>query len=269
VEIVLAQAGQTLGVDIESMASQKLAALARREGLGDSMELLRMARTGADPALAAAIVDAVLPHETHFFRDRALWKALRNEVLPTILSRMAGRSSPIRIWSAGCAYGQEVYSFSMAVAELWVNTPGMSVEIVGTDISERAIGRARSGIYTQFEVQRGLPIQMLLKHFEREEQAWRINNAPRRMTRFARHNLLADMAPLGMFDVISCQQVLPGFETAKRDDVLSRMVGQLNAGGLLLVGPGDELWSRAHKTDLHSLVSPWIFQRTIVQRQVA
>ncbi len=268
-DIVMAQSGQMLGADIEVMAAQKLGALARREGLGDSLELLRLARTGNDSALAAAIVDAVLPHDTRFFRDRALWQKLRSDVLPTALSISAGRSAPLRIWSAGCSYGQEAYSFAMAIAEMWASTPGLSVEIVGTDISERAIERARSGLYTQFEVQRGLPIQLLLKHFEREEQAWRINDSTRRKVRFARHNMLVDMNPLGMFDVISCQDVLPGFAAEQRGEVLSRMVGQLNPGGLLIVGPGDQLWPRAQKTDLESLAAPWVFQRAIENRQVA
>ncbi|MET0546354.1 MAG: protein-glutamate O-methyltransferase CheR [Caulobacterales bacterium] len=263
-EIVLTQAGQTLGADAAS-AVQRLAALARREGMGDSMELLRLARTGKDAALAAAIIDAVVPHDTRFFRDRSLWKALRAEALPKLLLAHQG-AQPLRIWSAGCSYGQECYSFSMAAVEIAPQTP---VEIVGTDISERAIERARSGVYTQFEVQRGLPIMLLLKHFEREEQSWRIESSVRRRTRFARHNLLADMTPLGAFDVISCQDVLGNFDPEKRTNVLSRMIGLLKADGLFIAGESEAAWLRGFGAAVQPTQQAGVFVRKDVKRSVA
>lgn len=263
-EIVLAQSGQTLGGDVAAML-QRLAALARREGMSDSLELLRLARTGGDPALGAAIVDAVLPHDTRFFRDRPLWKTLRGEILPQAL-RAHRAPQPFRIWSAGCAYGQECYSFSMAADEI---APDVAVEIIGTDVSERSIDRARSGVYTQFEVQRGLPILLLLKHFEREDQNWRIDNATRRRTRFSKHNLLADMAPLGAFDMISCQNVLTGFEPEKRGDVLSRMIGTLKSGGVFIAGADEAPWLHPFQSHVRASAVSGVFVRTDAQQRVA
>jgi|JI10StandDraft_1071094.scaffolds.fasta_scaffold429151_2 chemotaxis protein methyltransferase CheR len=267
-EIVGAQAGHALGPEAANAAAQKLAPLARREAMGDVLELLRFARTQNDPALISAIVEAVLPQDTRFFRERALWKSLRNDVLPAAFKAHGLDKGVFRIWSAGCGFGQEVYSFAMASADALDGSP-MPLEIVGTDISERAVERARSGMYTHFEVQRGLPIRLLLKHFERDNDHWRVDNSTRKRTRFARHSLLSDFAPLGAFDIISCQNVLSALSPNRRDQVLSRILAQLKPGGHFLTTEGEGVWLRQYQSEFMPLFGSHIFRRNILLEKSA
>ena len=267
-EIVAAQAGHQLGPEAAAQAAQKLAPIARREGMGDVLELLRFVRAQNDAMLISAVVEAALPQDTRFFRERPLWKAVRNDVLPDAFKAHGLDKGVYRIWSAGCGFGQEVYSFSMAASEVLDGSP-MPVEIVGTDISERAIERARSGMYTHFEVQRGLPIRQLLKHFERDGDHWRVDNVTRKRTRFARHSLLADFTPLGAFDIISCQNVLSSFCPNRREQVLSRMLAQLKPGGYFMTTEGEGLWLRSYQADFTATHGAFIFQRKIAERMTA
>jgi len=259
-EIVASQAGHHLGPEAAAQAAQKLAPIARREGMGDVLELLRFVRGQNDPALISTIVESALPQDTRFFRERPLWKAVRNDVLPAAFKAHGLDKGVFRIWSAGCGFGQEVYSFSMAASEVLNGSP-MPVEIVGTDISERAIERARSGMYTHFEVQRGLPIRLLLKHFERDGDYWRVDNVTRKRTRFARHSLLADFTPLGAFDVISCQNVLSSLSPTRREQVLSRMLAQLKPGGHFLTTEGEGLWLRPYQAEFTPIYGSFVFRR--------
>jgi len=268
VEIVGAQAGHALGPEAASAAAQKLAPLARREAMGDVLELLRFARSKTDASLLAEIVEAVLPQDTRFFRERALWKIVRNDVLPAAFKAHGLDKGVFRIWSAGCGFGQEVYSFAMAVSEALDGSP-MPAEIIGTDVSERAIERARLGMYTHFEVQRGLPIRLLLKHFERDEDHWRVDNATRKRTRFARHSLLSDFTPLGAFDVISCQNVLSALSPNRREQVLSRMLAQLKAGGYFLTTEGESIWLRQYQAEFTPIFGSCVFRRTFALEKTA
>jgi chemotaxis protein methyltransferase CheR len=267
-DIVGALAGHTLGPEASAIASQKLAPLARREGMGDVIELLRFARSQNDPALIAAIVEAALPQDTRFFRERPLWKSVRSDILPAAFQAHGLDKGVFRIWSAGCGFGQEVYSFAMAAAEALDGSP-MPVEIVGTDISERAIERARSGLYTHFEVQRGLPIRLLLKHFERDDDHWRVDNSTRKRTRFARHSLLSDFTPLGAFDVISCQNVLSALSPNRREQVLSRMLAQIKPGGYFLTTEGEGVWMRRFQAEFAPVVGAYVYRRNIALEKTA
>ena len=176
-------------------------------------------------ALADEVIEALLNHETSFFRDLAQFKSLTDEVLPAL----GGNARKLRAWSAGCSTGQEAYSLAMAApAEL---------DILGSDISAAAIGQARDGLYSQFEAQRGMPITRLIAHFEMNHEAWRAKPALRTRVQWAVHNLL-DPAP-GRFDLILCRNVLLYFSPEKRALVFDRLAEAIAPNGVLMLGAGE------------------------------
>jgi len=150
--------------------------------------------------------------------------------------KAAGKNH-VRIWSAACSTGQEPYSIAMTVKEEAAKYPGMQVEIYATDLAEKVLERSRSGAYTQFEVQRGLPIMLLMKYFtQTANNTWQVNDAIKSMVKFAPANLLTSFAALGRFDVIFCRNVLIYFDEKTKSDVLDRMAVILNPPGYLLLG---------------------------------
>jgi chemotaxis protein methyltransferase CheR len=142
----------------------------------------------------------------------------------------------LRIWSAAASSGQEAYSLAMIVAEAAPSLSGRQVEILGTDISREQLARAREGLYSQFEVQRGLPVQSLVRHFRKEGTSWRISDALREMVSFREWNLLEDIRPLGKFDVVYCRNVLIYFDGPTKTRVLDAIAAQLAPDGLLYLG---------------------------------
>jgi chemotaxis protein methyltransferase CheR len=193
-----------------------------------------MERSG-DPALENAVVAAMLTNETFFFRDRAPFEHFRDVMLPALLERRAEQRH-IRIWSAACATGQEAYSLAMILDEAARKLAGWRVDILGTDLSDAVVEAARAGLYSQFEVQRGLPIAQLLRYFRRDGDRWRIVEHLRARVRFHAFNLLSDMAPLGRFDVIFCRNVLLYFDVETRRQVLRRLGAALAPDGFVVLG---------------------------------
>jgi chemotaxis protein methyltransferase CheR len=191
-------------------------------------------RAAPDEALARAAVEVLATPETCFFRDQVPFDQLRDDVLPELAaSRAEGR---VRIWSAGCSTGQEAYSLAMLIEENEPRFSNLQVEILATDLSVWALEKAQSGLYTQFEVQRGLPIRLLVRHFEKADEMWSLSARIRQMVRWRRINLLADLRALGQFDIIFCRNVLSSFDEPTRRRVLEQLARALPADGCLVLG---------------------------------
>ena len=237
--VVQARSGMAIDPDKTYRLETQLAPLMRREGFNDLSDLVRAIPARRDNDLMWAVTEALANTETCFFRDRAPFHQFRDEVLPQLAMARAGR--PLRIWSAACSTGQEAYSLAMLVDGEISKYAGANVEIFASDLSERCLEKAQSGLYTQFEVQRGLPIRLLVRHFRRSDEHWALSPRIRQMVRWRRVNLLADLKGLGQFDVIFCRNVL----SALRPEVARRVLGQLAAAmapdGRLVVGLDEEL----------------------------
>ena len=236
-----ARSGLALGPDKTYLLETRLEPLLRRHGLHDLSALADRVRAGAEP-LGSEVVEAMTTNESFFFREERAFSHLLEQALPRLhAARPSG--ARLRVWSAACSTGQEAYSLAMRLAE-GAGPAGREVEIVGTDISTAAVARAREGTYSQFEVQRGLPIRALTRHFRQEGSCWRINEGLRQAVRFRTWNLLGDLAPLGMFDVVLCRNVLIYFDAATKARVLEAIGARLAQDGVLYLGGAETVLGR-------------------------
>lgn len=238
---VKARSGYVLTREMSAGIETRLMTLQRREGLSSPGELITSARN--DGRLWDAIAEALAVSDTRFFRDRALFQALKAEILPALF-RARGPGRPLRIWSAGCSAGQEAYSLAILLDELRQEGHAGG-EIVATDFSERLVEKARAGLFTQFEVQRGLPIRTLITHFEKVSELWRISDRLRALIRFERHNVLDDAAKFGLFDLALCCNLLPGLDAEGQRTALSNLAAALEPDGVLVTGAEGVLTSAA------------------------
>jgi len=236
---VKTRSGAVLGRELGGAIEMRLMPLARREGFGSVHELVAAARIRADGAIWNHIADFLAQSDTRFFRDRALFKRLRTDILPAALARRGHER--IRIWSAACSTGQEAYSVAMLIEEIRDEGLNPACEIVATDFSERLLEKARLGLYTQFEVQRGLPIRKLIAHFEKTGDLWRISDRLRASVAFSQHNLMKHPGMLGQFDVILLCHVLAGFDPETRAAVVLRAADAMAPGGVIVLGDGEAL----------------------------
>lgn len=229
-DLVRAHAGVVIRSDKAFFIETRLGGVARREKSPGVEALLDQLRRSGDPSLTRQVVEAILLQETSFFRDRTIFSHLQTSVLPELAAR---RKSGLRILSAGCAAGQEAYSIAMLAAEV---APITSVEIIALDFGGRLLEKARTGIYSHFEVQRGLPIRRLLSSFEAMDENWRVRPALRQSIQWVEHNLLDDTSGFGVFDLVLCRNVMAPMtpEAAKR--VTESMETACGADGALVVG---------------------------------
>lgn len=228
--LVKARSGLVLGFDKLYLLETRLAPLLRQNDLRDLAALVRQVRKPGTDALAEAVVQAMTTNESFFFRDEKPFTHVRMHALPPLLARGA----PVRIWSAAAASGQEAYSLAITLAEL--GAASGSADLLATDIARTQLDRAREGLFTQFEIQRGLPMQMLVKYFRKESEGWRIAPKLRRQVQFREWNLLGDLRPLGTFDIVFCRNVLIYFDQPTKARVLDAICRQLRPGGLLYLG---------------------------------
>jgi chemotaxis protein methyltransferase CheR len=229
------QTGLVLGPDKMYLIESRLAPLARKYNLANIDLLVGQLRASKAPDLHRDIVDAMMTNESFFFRDGKPFEQFRQLVLPGLLQSRATKKS-FRIWCAAASTGQEPYTLAMILKEEAAKLAGWRVDIVGTDISHDALDRARAGIYTQFEVQRGLPIQLLVKYFKQDGDKWQIAPEIRSAVQYRNFNLLSDFGSLGGFDVIFCRNVLIYFDQKTKGAILDRMAKLLPADGLLYLG---------------------------------
>ncbi|MCC7427881.1 MAG: protein-glutamate O-methyltransferase CheR [Alphaproteobacteria bacterium] len=238
--LVRARSGLVLTTDKAYLVESRLAPIARREGLADVVALAeRLGQPGSE-GLMAAVVEAMTTNETFFFRDAKPFEHLRRMAVPALHAARAP-SQPLRIWSAASSSGQEVYSIAIVMAELAPALGGRPVEILATDISGEMVARTQAGLYTQFEVQRGLPVQKLIKWFRKDGERWRVTDSLRAMVQARCWNLLDDPAPLGRFDIVFCRNVLIYFDQPTKARVLERIARALAPDGALYLGGAESV----------------------------
>jgi chemotaxis protein methyltransferase CheR len=197
-------------------------------------ELLQVVRDRGDERLVGAVIEVMAVPETAFFRHPQMFDVLRDQVLPGLAAARGGEA--VRIWCAACGAGQEVYSLAMLLADHPIGGP---VEVFASDLSARALEKAQSGLYTQFEVQRGLPARLLVRHFEKREEMFAISPRLRQQVRWRRVNLTTDITRLGRFEVVMCRNLLSTLTEAMRPVVLKNLASAVRQGGVLLLSPGD------------------------------
>ena len=217
------------------LIQSRLAPVARRFGFKDVNALIRELRHGGD-TLARAVTEAMTTNESSFFRDRAAFDAFRDRIVPALLERNAA-TKRLRIWCAACAAGQEPYSIAMILDDLKLQAQGWTIDLIATDISAEMVARCEQGIYSHFEVQRGLPIRRLVAHFAQEGEAWRISETLRRMVTFRAFNLLDSFGWLDDVDVVFCRNVLMYFDQKTKIAVLDKIAEILVPDGYLVLGP--------------------------------
>ena len=231
--------GQQLTMSRRWRIETALKALMRERSIATLDELITTLVTSRDPALADQVVEGLLNNETYFFRDRTPFDMLLGEPLKRIEEARA-RDRRIAIWCAGCSTGQEVYSIAMSFAEQQARWQGWTIEIVGTDVSGSAIERAKRGLYSQFEVQRGLPVLQMIRWFEeREGQQWQIADALRNAVRFEVHSLMEAPPRAAHFDIILCRNVLLYFSNPARRQVFARLAEAARDDAVLMLGAGE------------------------------
>lgn len=228
--------GLALGPGKEYLLESRLPPVARAYGFDSLDALFAALRYRPHQELVKAACDAMTTGETLFFRDTVPFDILRAQVLPALAERCRKGSRPLRIWCAAASTGQEPYSVAMLVSEMSTVLYGVRVDIVATEYATHAINRARRGIFTQLEVQRGLPDRLLRKYFTQTPDGWRIADDIRRRVSFREVNLLESFRSLGQFDVILCRNVLIYFDALTKKDVLDRLATALMPGGFLFLG---------------------------------
>ncbi len=234
-KLIRDKSGLNLTKDKGYLLESRLLPVARQHGLKALEELVMRLRSRPDNALIRDIVEAMTTNESFFFRDVKPFDQFKAVVLPHLLATKAA-SRGIRIWSAACSSGQEPYSLAMILKEEKARLQGWNIEIVATDLSTQILSKAQAGLYAQFEVQRGLPIQLLVKYFKQVGDRWQVDQSIRDMVRFRPLNLLEDFASLGTFDVVFCRNVLIYFDQPTKTQVLERISRQMSAQGFLFLG---------------------------------
>lgn len=235
-ELVKRRSGINLGRDKAYLLESRLRSLAGTAGHADVPGLLRAIRTAPVEAVVASAVEAMTTNETFFFRDNTPFDKLR-ELLPGLVRARGGQ--PIRIWCAACSTGQEPYSIAMLIEEEASRIPGLKADILGTDLSEACLTRARTGVYSQFEVQRGLTTQRLIRHLEEVEGGFRVAQRHQKVVRWRALNLLTDFRGIGEFDLVFCRNVLIYFDVPTKSQILARVAERLADHGRLILGAAE------------------------------
>ena len=229
------RSGLVLSSEKHYLVESRLLPVARRAGLFNLTSLVAKLHGPDSESLIVEVVEAMTTNESFFFRDKIPFDHFRETIMPALLTARA-ETRRIRIWCAAAATGQEPYSLAIALKEMGKDLRGWRIEIVATDLSTEVLEKAKSGIYSQFEVQRGLPALMLIKYFAQVGETWQIAPEIRGMVKFLPLNLLNDFAHLGRFDLVLCRNVLIYFDQATKIGVLERIAGVTERDGFLVLG---------------------------------
>lgn len=232
--------GLALGTGKEYLLEARLTPLAQSLGLSDFEELVAELRRGADDRLSTAVVETMTTNETSFFRDKTPFEELKNVMLPELISARQNEKT-LRIWCAASSTGQELYSLLMLIDESFPQLRDWKIDVVGTDIAQSMLDRCAGGVYSQFEVQRGLPTPLLIKYFEQIPEGWRIKDSLKNRVQWRQQNLLESFSLLGPFDIIFCRNVLIYFEVELKRNVLERMRSILRSDGYLTLGAAESI----------------------------
>jgi len=241
-----ARTGQQLTMNRRWRIETALSALLRERGISTLDELITILVMGKEPGLSNQVVEALLNNETYFFRDRSPFDLLSRHALPEVAKKRHS-TRKIRIWSAGCSTGQEVYSIAMLFAEDPAQWRGWTVDILGSDVSETVVDRARRGLYTQFEVQRGLGINQTIRWFEECPDGWRAVEDLRKSVRFQVHNILEPPPHPGDFDIVLCRNVLLYLTGDKRTLAFERLASAMAPDGWLMLGAGETVIGQTNR----------------------
>jgi chemotaxis protein methyltransferase CheR len=231
------RSGLVLSADKQYLVESRLTPLVRKAGLASLGELVTKLKTN-DERLIVDVVEAMTTNESFFYRDKIPFDHFREVIMPGLISARAMHRR-IRIWCAAGSTGQEPYSLAMCIREMKEKLGGWRIEILATDLSTEVLEKAKAGVYSQFEVQRGLPIQMLVKYFAQVGDTWQIAPDIRAMVQFRPLNLLADFTNLGRFDVVFCRNVLIYFDHETKTGVLNRIGRVLEPDGYLVLGAAE------------------------------
>jgi len=232
------RSGLVLTADKQYLVESRLLPVARKGGLSGLSDLVQRLKGPNAQALTVEVVEAMMTNESFFFRDKLPFEHFREIMVPALLAARANQRR-IRIWSAAASTGQEPYSLAMCLKEIAPQIAGWRIDIVATDLSTEVLEKAKAGIYSQFEVQRGLPIQMLIKYFTQVGETWQIAPEIRAMVQFRPFNLMNDFASLGMFDVVFCRNVLIYFDQQTKVGVLERAARVVERDGYLVLGAAE------------------------------
>jgi chemotaxis protein methyltransferase CheR len=232
------RSGLVLSADKQYLVESRLLPVARKAKLASLGDLVSALKAAPESALMTAVVEAMTTNESFFFRDKVPFDHFRSTIMPALLAARK-TSRCIRIWCAAASTGQEPYSLAMSLKQMERELAGWRVDIVATDLSNEVLEKARNGLYSQFEVQRGLPIQLLIKHFTQIGDLWQIAPDIRAMVRYRQLNLLNDFAELGVFDVVFCRNVLIYFDLPTKIEVFDRLSRVMAGDGYLVLGAAE------------------------------
>ncbi|MEG3618149.1 protein-glutamate O-methyltransferase [Magnetovibrio sp. PR-2] len=233
--LIKSRSGLVLTPDKSYLLESRLMPVARKHGLKGLEDLINHLRTRRDEAMTVEVTEAMTTNESFFFRDVKPFDLLRDVVLPPILEKRASQKR-LRIWCSAASSGQEPYSIAIVLKELGAQLAGWNIDIVGTDISHDILKKAQDGMYSQFEVQRGMPIQLLLKYFDKKDETWQIKPDIKNMVQYKYWNLLDDLNGLGKFDIVFCRNVLIYFDAETKGKVLENIAKLMPEDGMLFLG---------------------------------
>lgn len=234
------KAGLSIGTDKGYLLASRLVPVLKKWKLSEINDLIPHLKSGLNTELVQDFIDSMMTNETLFFRDEKPFKQFRNVVLPEILKKCGARKS-MRIWSVACSTGQEPYSIAMALQEAVPGIESWNIHILATDISEKALAHARAGKYSQFEVQRGLPIQMAMKNFTQDGTSWQIKPNLQKMVKFEKFNLLTSMDKFGDFDIVFCRNVLIYFSEDHKKMILQSLSRRMQPHSYLFLGGSETI----------------------------
>lgn len=232
------RSGLILSNDKQYLIESRLLPVARQEGLDSISALVAKLKTPLGRTAGEKVVEAMTTNESFFFRDKTPFDHFSNVMLPHMMDARTSQRK-IRIWCAAASTGQEPYSLSMIIKDMGLKASAFRFDIIGTDISREVLDRAKLGTYSQFEVQRGLPIQMLLNHFTQKGETWEISPAIRQMVQFRPLNLFDNFNALGSFDIVFIRNVLIYFEQAAKVGILERIAKQMAPDGYMVLGAAE------------------------------
>lgn len=243
-ELLYQRSGLVLTPDKTYLLDSRLLPIARAHGCQSISGLADLLRTRRPDNVIKEVIEAMTTNESSFFRDGKPFEHLRKDLLPRFKQKLAAQSS-IRIWSAACSTGQEPYSMAISLLEESPNMPGWRYEMVATDLAGKVLDKAAHGVYSQFEAQRGMPIQLLIKYFNPQpDSCWQVKDEIKKMVQFRPQNLLESFIPLGKFDLILCRNVLIYFDEPTKNKVIANMTAQLNPGGVLILGSTETIMDK-------------------------
>jgi chemotaxis protein methyltransferase CheR len=245
--LIEARTGQQLATNRRWRIESALASIVRERGFDSVDQLVARVASRSDPGLAEAVIESLLNNETYFFRDKLPFDLLFGGPIKR-LERARAATKRLSIWCVGCSTGQEAYSLAMSFADERLRWQGWTIEIVGTDLSKSAIARAKAGVYSQFEVQRGLPVMQMIRWFEELGGGdWRISQPLRDQVRFEARNITDPVPSPGKFDVILCRNLLLYFAPDMRRLAFNRLAEAMAPDGTLMLGAGETVLGQTER----------------------